>query len=59
MFKTIANAWKIPEIRAKILYTLLLLLVYRIGTFVPVPGVNVEYIQQQVARSEERRVGKE
>jgi len=49
MFKTIANAWKIPEIRAKILYTLLLLLVYRIGTFVPVPGVNVEYIQQQVA----------
>ncbi len=49
MFKTIANAWKIPEIRSKILYTLLILLVYRLGTFVPVPGVNVEYIQQQVA----------
>jgi len=52
MFKTIASAWKIPEIRSKILFTLLMLLVYRIGAFVPVPGVNVDYIAQQVADTE-------
>ncbi len=49
MFKTITNAWKIPEIRQKILFTLLMLLVYRIGAFIPVPGVNVDFIAQQVA----------
>ena len=41
MFKTIANAWKMPDIRKKILFTLLMLLVYRIGAYIPVPGVNV------------------
>ena len=48
MFKTLANAWKIPEIRQKILFTLLMLLIYRIGAFIPVPGVNVDFIAQQV-----------
>lgn len=49
MFKTIANAWKMPDIRKKILFTLLMLLVYRIGTYIPVPGVNVDFIAKQVA----------
>ncbi|MEA4854352.1 MAG: preprotein translocase subunit SecY [Christensenella sp.] len=48
MFKTLANAWKIPDIRKKILFTLLMLLVYRIGAFIPVPGVNVDFIASQV-----------
>jgi len=48
MFKVIANAWKIPDIRKKILFTLLILLVYRIGCYVPVPGVNVSYIASMV-----------
>lgn len=52
MFKTLSNAWKIPEIRQKILYTLLILLVYRIGAFIPVPGVNVEHIQSMVEKYE-------
>ncbi|MEF9989790.1 MAG: preprotein translocase subunit SecY [Christensenellaceae bacterium] len=50
MFKTIANAWKIPEIRQKILFTLLMLLIYRIGAFIPVPGVNVEHIANIVGQ---------
>jgi preprotein translocase subunit SecY len=49
MFKTLANAWKLPDIRNKILFTLIMLLVYRIGAFVPVPGINVDYVAQQVA----------
>ncbi len=49
MFKTISNAWKIPEIRQKIIFTLLMVLVYRIGSAIPTPGVNPEFIASQVA----------
>ncbi|MEG0702418.1 MAG: preprotein translocase subunit SecY [Christensenella sp.] len=48
MFKTLANAWKMPDIRKKILFTLLMLLIYRIGAYIPVPGVNVEFIASAV-----------
>ncbi len=40
MFKTLANAWKVPELREKILYTLLLLAIFRFGAFVTAPGVD-------------------
>ena len=48
MFQTFHNALKIPDLRRKIVYTLLMLLVYRIGGFVPIAGVNSAYIAQQV-----------
>ena len=44
MFKTLINAWKIGDLRKKILYTLLLVVVYRLGSFIPVPGINSAYI---------------
>lgn len=40
MFKTLINAWKIPELRKKILYTLLLLAIFRFGAFITAPGVD-------------------
>ena len=40
MFQTFRNAWKIEELRKKILFTLLILLLYRLGNAVPVPDVN-------------------
>ena len=46
MFQTIRNAWKIEEIRRKILFTLFMILLYRIGNSIPVPYVNVEYLGQ-------------
>lgn len=46
MFRTLANAWKIKDIRTKILFTLLLLLVYRFGSFIAVPGVNASAIAE-------------
>lgn len=49
MFKTFANAWKLPDIRKKILFTVLMVLIYRIGACIPVPGVSVDYIAQQVS----------
>jgi len=42
MFRTIINAFKDKEIRKKILFTLALLLMYRIGCFVPIPGLDVQ-----------------
>ncbi|MGO5113658.1 preprotein translocase subunit SecY [Candidatus Avoscillospira sp. LCP25S3_F1] len=41
MFTTLRNAWKIPELRKKILFTLFILLIFRLGNAVPVPYVNV------------------
>ena len=40
MIKTVAQAWKIPEIRSKMLFTLMMLLVFRVGSNIPVPNIN-------------------
>ena len=44
MRETLKNCWKIPDLRKKILYTIGMLLVYRLLCFIPVPGVNTAYI---------------
>ena len=41
MFKTIKNALKTPEVRKRLLYTLVLIIVFRIGCFITVPGVDM------------------
>lgn len=51
MFETIKNAFGTKEIRVKIWATLLLLLVYRIGCFIPVPGLNVSIISYALKAS--------
>ena len=40
MFKTIKNALKTPDVRKRLLYTLLLIVLFRLGCFITVPGVN-------------------
>lgn len=40
MFRTLQNAWRTKEIKGKILFTLFILLLYRIGTVIPVPFIN-------------------
>ena len=45
MLSTLRDAWKIPEIRKKIIFTLLMLFVFRLGSAVPVPYMNKEAIQ--------------
>lgn len=40
MLSTLKNAWRIPEIRKKIIFTLLMLLVFRLGSSIPVPYMN-------------------
>ena len=42
MFKTLTNAWRIPDLRKKIMFTLLILLLYRLGNVIPVPFIDVK-----------------
>lgn len=48
MFNTIRNAWKIPDLRFKMLFTLGMLIIYRLGSFIPVPGMNTEALAQLI-----------
>lgn len=43
---TLQNAWKLSELRSKILFTLMMFLVFRIGAHIPVPGINRAVIEQ-------------
>lgn len=46
MIRTVAKAWKIPDIRKKIIFTLLMLVVFRVGSQIPVPGIDREILAQ-------------
>lgn len=46
MFETVRNAFKLKEIRSRIIYTMLMLVVVRIGTQLPIPGVNGSYFSE-------------
>ncbi len=50
MWKTFQNAFKIKEIRKKILFTFFILVVVRLGAHVPIPGVNTAYFADWFAR---------
>jgi preprotein translocase subunit SecY len=45
MFSWLANAWRVPELRRRVLFTALILAVYRLGSWVPAPGVNSSTIE--------------
>jgi preprotein translocase subunit SecY len=46
MFEKIANIFRIPDLRKRVLFTLGLLAVYRLGAFIPTPGINAEALAQ-------------
>lgn len=48
MLKTLESAWKVGDLRKKILITLALLAVYRFGIFIPVPNVRLDVVKQMV-----------
>ena len=45
MFKTVRNAWAIPELRKKILFTIFALLIFRLGSSIPVPWIDTKGLQ--------------
>jgi preprotein translocase subunit SecY len=46
MFSWLANAWRVPELRRRVLFTAGILAVYRLGSWVPAPGIDQQAIQQ-------------
>lgn len=57
MLQTLRNAWRIEEIRKKILFTLLIVLLYRLGNAIPVPYVNVPALQAYFTQLENTILG--
>ncbi len=51
MLQTVRNAWKIPDLRRKIMITIGLLLVFRLGSFIPVPGLDKQAFEQLASQS--------
>ena len=49
MIKTLKNAWRIPELRSKLLFTLLIIVLYRLGANIPVPYVNPQVFEEASA----------
>ncbi len=46
MFQSLLNAWRLPDLRKKLLFTALIIAIYRLGCFVPVPGVDMSAVQE-------------
>src|SRR3954453_16176906 len=46
MISTIFSAFRVPEIRKKLLFPALVLALYRLGAYIPVPGVSTEAVKQ-------------
>lgn len=47
MFRTMSNIMKVDDLRKRILFTLMVLIVYRIGAFIPVPNINTDILKLQ------------
>src|ERR1700693_1751447 len=45
MFSWLSNAWRVPELRRRVMFTALILAVYRLGSWIPAPGVNSSAIK--------------
>ncbi|HBT20951.1 MAG TPA: preprotein translocase subunit SecY [Peptococcaceae bacterium] len=46
MLSTLKNVWKLSDLRARVLFTLAMFIVFRLGAHVPVPGINAEQIKE-------------
>jgi len=57
LIKTLRNIWSIEELRSKILFTLLLVFIYRIGAHIVLPGIDPDGIQAQMANSKKGILG--
>ena len=57
MFKTIKNALKTPEIRKKLWYTFILIVIFRLGCYITVPGVNAVSLSKLMGDTSSSLVG--
>ena len=47
-FEAFANMFRVPDLRKRILFTLAILGVYRLGSFMPTPGINADELPQKL-----------
>jgi preprotein translocase subunit SecY len=52
MLRAFVNAFKIPDLRRKILFTLVIIAVYRLGSFIPVPNIDIQELERQLQVSQ-------
>src|ERR1051325_9517206 len=45
MFSWLTNAWRVPELRRRVIFTVVILALYRLGSWIPAPGINSQSIQ--------------
>ena len=45
MLSTLRNAWKVPELKKRFLWTIFLIAIFRIGTHIPVPGIDTDVLK--------------
>ena len=57
MFRVFGNAWKIPEIKKKILFTALIIVLYRLGSAIPVPYINSAALSSMMDQAGETLLG--
>ena len=57
MLQTLRNAWKIEELRKKILFTLVIIILYRLGNAIPVPDVNIALLNAYFAQQQSTILG--
>lgn len=51
MWSTLKNAWKVPDLRKRILFTIFLVAVYRLGSHIPVPGIDASSFSNRIDQS--------
>lgn len=57
MFQTIKNAWKIPDLRRRLIFTLILLVIFRLGSCIPVPMIDTEAMKAIFSNGENSLLG--
>lgn len=50
MWQTLRNAWRVEDVRKKLLYTLFMLLIYRLLSVIPVPGINPQVVSDTIGK---------
>lgn len=57
MFETLKNAWRIPELKKKLIYTLFILFIFRLGSSIPVPYINLQKLGEYFASIQNTMLG--
>lgn len=57
MLTTLRNAWKIPDLRKKLIYTMMMIVIFRLGAAIPVPGIDKAKLAELFTNSGEGLIG--